>query len=112
MEGNSTCRPLNLVSQLIFPFPPSPPRVPFEETLPLFAEAINTLDHLRMFVSLSEAAGLGVNETIAKIEENIHWVMAKAPEIAKWVEAEKGAAMQLKLSILTVFTFCFVMLVK
>lgn len=82
------------------------------ETLPLFAEAINTLDDLRLFESLSDAAGLGVNETIAKIEENIHWMTVKAPEIAKWVEAEKGAAMKLKLSILTVVMFCFVMLVK
>lgn len=82
------------------------------ETLPLFAEAINTLDHLQMFVSLSEAAGLGVNETIAKMEENIRWMTVKAPEIAKWVEAEKGAAIKLKLSILTVFTFCFAMFMK
>lgn len=82
------------------------------ETLPLFAEAINTLDHLRMFESLSEAAGLGVNETIAKIEENIHWMTVKAPEIAKWVEAEKGAAMKLKLSILTVVMFCLAMFMK
>lgn len=82
------------------------------ETLPLFAEAINTPEHLQLFESLSEAAGLGVNETIAKIEENIRWMTVKAPEIAKWVEAEKGAAMKLKLSILTVVMFCFVMFVQ
>lgn len=78
----------------------------------MFAEAINTLAHLERFASLASAAGISVNESVAEIEENIRWIMVKAPEIAKWVVNEKGAGMKLKATTLTVVTFIFVMLLK
>lgn len=94
--------------------PPFSPlnRAPFEKILPMFAEATNTPAHLERFISLASVAGISVNETVAEIEENIRWIMVKAPEIAKWVVNEKGAGMKLKATALTVVTFIFVMLLK
>lgn len=56
------------------------------------------------------AAGLTEKETLSEIEENIRWVIAKAPEIGLWVENEKGAAMNMKFSIMAFVTLVFVML--
>lgn len=75
----------------------------------MFAEAINSQGHLESFTLLASAAGLSANETFLEIEENIRWMMMKAPEIAMWVENEKGAAMKMKFSIMAFVTFVFVM---
>lgn len=76
----------------------------------MFAEAINSPAHLESFTLLANAVGLSVNETFLEIEENIRWMMVKAPEIAMWVENEKGAAMKMKFSIMAFIIFVFVML--
>lgn len=76
----------------------------------MFAEAINSPAHLESFTLLASAAGLSVNETFSEIEENIRWMMVKAPEIAVWVRNEKGAAVKLNFSIMAFVTFVFVML--
>lgn len=84
-------------------------RVLFKETLSMFAEAINSPAHLESFSLLAKTAGLSANETFTEIEENIRWVMTKAPEIALWVENEKGTAMKMKFSVMAFVTFVFVM---
>lgn len=78
----------------------------------MFAEAINTRAHLERFIALATTAGQNVDDTVTEIEENIRWMSVKAPEIAEWVENEKGSGMKLKASILTTVLFIFVMALK
>lgn len=81
----------------------------------MFAEAINTREHLELFISLASAAGLDaddeiVSATIATIEENIRWIELKAPEIEEWLN---GGVAGLKFSLLAVLaTLIFVQLFK
>lgn len=73
----------------------------------MFAQSINTQSELEKFRALAIDAGLTVDEavdTVVEIEENIRWMIVKAPEIAKWVETEKSSGVNIKISSLT-FTF-------
>lgn len=74
----------------------------------MFAEAINTKEHLEHFHALLRLANLVERETIETIEENIRWMTYKKSELADWV----NGATELKASLLAIATFIFVILVK
>jgi RNA processing factor Prp31 len=79
--------------------------------LSAFAEAINTEDHSERLKKLAASHVIDVRKTMEEIERNIDWMSMKVPEIATWVENEKGAAIKLNFSIMTIiFSFSIIAL--
>ncbi|CRL07552.1 CLUMA_CG020517, isoform A [Clunio marinus] len=85
-------------------------KVAFSETLSIFAQTINTVEHFESFQSLFARAGIQSSpEIYAAIDENIKWISRFSQEISEWVANEKGSAMKTGVSFLSVITFVFVM---
>jgi hypothetical protein len=77
-----------------------------------FAEAINTKTHLDRFERLAKLFDVDVDATISEIEKNLQWTEEKLPEIAIWVENEKGSAVKVKFSITILIFSIFVMVLQ
>jgi hypothetical protein len=76
--------------------------------LSAFAEAINTEAQLERLKEIGIQLDVDVDGAIVDIERNIKWIQVKGSEIAAWVNNEAGSAVGLKLSLMSVILFSFV----
>lgn len=78
----------------------------------MFAEAINSKEHLEHFQTLARLANHFEQDTVETIEENIRWLTYKKSDFSNWEDLRVNGAVELKTSILAISVFIFVLLVK